>query len=134
LFCECSSLLSFPDISKWNTDKITNMKGTFANCSNITKYPDLSKWNTSNVTDMSGLFFQCSKLEFLPNISNWNVQNVKNMGQIFEGYHGINPVVDKNSFKGFVGILNNPHNIQLFSNLQKEYEEKKKKEKEQENK
>ena len=134
LFCECSSLLSFPDISKWNTDKITNMKGTFANCSSITKYPDLSKWNTSNVTDMSGLFFQCSKLEFLPNISNWNVQNVKNMGQIFEGYHGINPVVDKNSFKGFVGILNNPHNIQLFSNLQKEHEEKKKKEKEQENK
>jgi len=130
LVSECSSLLSLPDISKWNTDKITNMHGTFAYCSSITKYPDLSKWNTSNVTDMSGMFYECSKLEFLPNISNWNVQNVNNMAEIFKGYHGIKPVVDKNSFKDFVGILNNPHNLQLFEQVQKEHEEKKKKENE----
>ena len=130
MFSECSSLLSFPDISKWNTDKIINMHGTFAYCSSITKYPDLSKWNTSNVTDMSGMFYECSKLEFLPDISNWNVQNVNNMAEIFKGYHGINAVVDKNSFKSFIGILNNPHNIQLIMQIQKEHEEKKKKEKE----
>ena len=130
LFSDCSSLLSLPDISKWNTDKVTDMHGTFANCSSITLYPDLSKWNTSNVTDMSGMFYECTKLEFLPNIINWNVQNVNNMAEIFKGYHGIKPVVDKNSFKSFVGILNNPYNLQLFAQIQKESEEKKKKEQE----
>jgi len=53
MFCNCSSLSSLPDISKWNTINITNMSGMFCNCSSLSSLPDISKWNTINVTDMS---------------------------------------------------------------------------------
>ena len=35
LFYNCSSLLSLPDISKWNTNKVTNMGDMFYGCPNI---------------------------------------------------------------------------------------------------
>ena len=33
MFYECSSLKSISDISKWNTNNVTNMNGLFSNCS-----------------------------------------------------------------------------------------------------
>ena len=38
--------------------------------------PDISKWNTSNVIDMSYIFYKCKLLISLPDISKWNVSNV----------------------------------------------------------
>ena len=35
---ECSSLKSLPDISKWNTNNVTDMRGLFSNCSSIKSY------------------------------------------------------------------------------------------------
>ena len=35
MFAECSSLSSLPDISKWNTNNVTNMDYMFDGCSNI---------------------------------------------------------------------------------------------------
>ena len=32
MFSKCSSLTSLPDISKWNTNNVTNMSGMFNNC------------------------------------------------------------------------------------------------------
>ena len=32
MFHGCSSLLSLPDISKWNTNNVTKMFGMFDNC------------------------------------------------------------------------------------------------------
>ena len=32
MFSNCSSLESLPDISKWNTNKATNMSEMFSNC------------------------------------------------------------------------------------------------------
>ena len=32
MFYGCSSLSSFPDISKWNTNNVTNMSGMFIGC------------------------------------------------------------------------------------------------------
>jgi len=42
IFYECSSLLSIPDISKWNTSNIINMSYLFGNCKNIENIPDIS--------------------------------------------------------------------------------------------
>ena len=39
MFGGCSSLLSLPDISKWNTDNITNMSYMFSGCSPDLKIP-----------------------------------------------------------------------------------------------
>ena len=79
MFNDCSSLLSLPDIDKWNTINITNMSWMFSNCSLISSLPDLSHWNTSNVHDMRCMFSNCTSLISLPDISNWNTSNITNM-------------------------------------------------------
>ena len=33
ILCECSSLLSLPDISKWNTNNVINKSSMFDGCS-----------------------------------------------------------------------------------------------------
>ena len=35
MFCECLSLSSLPDISKWNTNYLTTIGSTFDECSNV---------------------------------------------------------------------------------------------------
>ena len=62
MFSDCSSLLSLPDISKWNTSNIKNMNEIFYNCKSLSSLPDISQWNTSNVNDMSHMFCWCSSL------------------------------------------------------------------------
>jgi len=83
MFSNCSSLLSLPDISKWNTNNITNMSGMLSNCSSLSSLPDISKWNTNNVTNISYMFNYCSSLSSLPDISKWNINNVIDMSYIF---------------------------------------------------
>ena len=59
MFSGCSSLSSFPDISKWNTNNVTNMDYMFSGCSSLSSLPDISKWNTNNVIDMNLTFDGC---------------------------------------------------------------------------
>ena len=71
MFFESSSLMSLPDISKWDTYHVTDMSRIFNGCSSLISLPDISKWNTENVTDMS-MFNRCSSLISLPDISKWD--------------------------------------------------------------
>ena len=43
----------------------------FSNCTSLISVPDLSKWNTNNIKDMFYLFSDCFTLPFLPDISKW---------------------------------------------------------------
>ena len=70
IFSECSSLLSLPDISNWNTFNVNDMRYMFSECSSLSSLPDISKWNTFNVKDMNFMFSECSSLSSLPDISN----------------------------------------------------------------
>ena len=83
IFENCSSLISLPDISKWNTINVTDLSKMFYNCSSLTILPDISKWNTKNVTDISKMFYNCSSLISLPDITKWNINNVKKMKNMF---------------------------------------------------
>jgi len=83
MFYGCSSLSSLPDISKWNTSNVTNMSFMFCRCSSLSSLPDISKWNTKNITDMSNMFCNCSSLLSLPDISKWNTSNIINMSYMF---------------------------------------------------
>ena len=74
MFYNCSSLLSLPDISKWDTINITDMHKIFYNCSSLSSLPDISKWNTENVTNMSKMFYNCISLPNLHNISRWDIK------------------------------------------------------------
>ena len=49
MFSNCELLSSLPDISKWNTQNVTNMSSMFSNCKILSSLPDISKWNTQNV-------------------------------------------------------------------------------------
>ena len=83
MFFGCSTLLSLPDIDKWNTKNVTEMSQLFFLCSSLKTLPDISKWDTSNVTDMSMMFSHCQSLKYLPDISSWNVSKVENMMETF---------------------------------------------------
>ena len=56
MFCGCESLISLPDISKWNTNNVTDMNKMFYECESLISLPDISNWNTNNVIDMKSLF------------------------------------------------------------------------------
>ena len=58
LFSSCSSLLSLPDISKWNLDKVKNINGMFSECSSLIFLPDLSNWLNYNI-----------KIDYIPNVN-----------------------------------------------------------------
>ena len=45
------------------------MKNMFLYCSSLESLPDISKWNTSKVTDMTSIFNRGSSLKELPDIS-----------------------------------------------------------------
>ena len=83
MFYKCESLSSLPDISKWNTKNVTNMSYMFCNCTSLNGLPDLSKWNTNNVTNMSYMFCNCTSLNSLPDISKWNTNIVIDMSYMF---------------------------------------------------
>ena len=42
------------------------MSYMFANCESLSSLPDISKWNTNNVTNMTTMFQECSSLTELP--------------------------------------------------------------------
>ena len=62
LFACCDSLISLPDISKWDTSKVENMKEIFYQSSLLTSLPDISNWNISNVKDIDGIFNEIIKI------------------------------------------------------------------------
>ena len=71
------------NLSNFNTNNVTNMRGMFCECSSL-KELNLSNFITNNVTDMSFLFYKCSSLKEL-NLSNFNTNNVTNMADMFNG-------------------------------------------------
>ena len=40
-------------------NNVTDMSFMFADCSSLISLPDISKWNTNNVTNMSWMFSSC---------------------------------------------------------------------------
>ena len=84
IFCNCSSLIFLPDISKIDTSNIKEMIKIFYNCRNLSSLPDISGWNTNNVIDMNNMFYNCSSLASISDISKWNINNVSNIDNMFK--------------------------------------------------
>ena len=55
----------------------------FYNCSSLISLPDMSEWNTMNVIEMSEMFERCESLICLPDRSNWKTSKVNNMSYLF---------------------------------------------------
>jgi len=43
-------------------NNVTNMSHMFYECQSLLSLPDISKWNINNVTDMSHMFYECQTL------------------------------------------------------------------------
>ena len=70
------------DVSKFDTQNVTNMRRMFYACSLTTL--DVSNFDTKNVTDMSCMFGSCDALTTL-DLSNFNTKNVTDMSDMFGG-------------------------------------------------
>ena len=90
MFYGCLSLISLPDISKYNTNNVNFMNNIFYECSSLISLQDISKWNTNNVKFMNNMFSGCSSLISLPDISKLKTNNVKNMSAMFSGFLSFN--------------------------------------------
>ena len=80
IFLNCSSLFFLPDISKWNTNKVIDIRYLFFGCSSLFSLPDISKWNINNVTNACLMLTNCISLISLPDLSNkfpWKNYNEK---------------------------------------------------------
>ena len=92
LFFHCSSLKSLPDISKWNTNNVTNMSGLFYNCSSLIYLPDISKFKTDNLIDILGIFADCCSLLKIPDISKWFINlkriSIEEIDEIINSLNG----------------------------------------------
>ena len=81
----CNSLISLPDISKWNTKNVTDMSFMFYSCESLISLPDISKWNTKNVIDMISMFSDCRSLISFPDISKQFINNKVKKDLMFNG-------------------------------------------------
>ena len=75
------------DLSKWNTNNITSLQGTFQFCEQF-KGNGLENWDVSNVITMNSLFYRCNNLTC--DLSNWKVDKVKKMNKMFYECYNIN--------------------------------------------
>ena len=82
MFWDCQKLSSL-DLSKFNTEKVTNMSRMFEDCIELSSL-DLSNFNTKEVKHMNSMFRGCSALTSL-DLSNFNTEKVESMGNMFEG-------------------------------------------------
>ena len=80
MFYACS--LTTLDVSNFDTKNVTDMSCMFGSCSLTTL--DVSNFDTKNVTDMSDMFGGCDALTTL-DLSNFNTKNVTDMRQMFDG-------------------------------------------------
>ena len=80
MFDNCYELSSL-DLSKFNTENVTNMKYMFDNCWELSSL-DLSNFNTAKVEDMSYMFSDCRKLSSL-DLSNFYTAKVGDMSYMF---------------------------------------------------
>ena len=99
MFFKCSSLISLPDISPWNTEKVSNMSNLFNGCSSLISLPDISQWNTTNVSNMSNLFNGCSSLQTLPDLSLWKTDNLTDISYMFIGCKSLKSMPDISNWK-----------------------------------
>ena len=62
------------------------MENVFCQCKSLITLPDIFKWNTENAEDMTSVSYECKSLIVLPAISKWNISKVKSRSSIFDGY------------------------------------------------
>ena len=79
--------MDFIQVSSTNNNKIKCIILIFSGCFSLISIPNISKWDISNVTNMLGLFEVCIKLISLPDISKWNTSILILVGCLIDVVH-----------------------------------------------
>ena len=97
MFYGCSSLTSL-DVTKFNTEKVTNMSNMFNNCKALTSL-DVTNFNTENVTNMSFMFSYCLTLTTIYVNDKFVIDKVTNGSYMFDNCKNL---------KGFIEYKKTP--------------------------
>ena len=90
-FVDCS-LLTYIDLSNFDSSKVTDMSYMFSDCTSLEEIKLSNKFNTSKVINMESMFSGCKNLASL-DLSNFNTRNVTNMSGMFSGCSSINEII-----------------------------------------
>ena len=94
MFYGCESLTTL-DLSSFDTGKVTNMAHMFEDCNALTSL-DLSSFDTGKVTNVSAMLIGCKALTTL-DLTSFNTANVANMSYMFFGCNALTSL-DLSSF------------------------------------
>lgn len=83
MFTNNSALNTIKGLGDLNTSNVTDMDAMFRYDSHL-QTPNLTKWDTSKVTSMWHMFDQCSGFRGTLDLSNFDTKNVTNMESMFE--------------------------------------------------
>ena len=75
MFYGCSSLISFPDITKWKIDNVSFMTNMFSECTSIISFPHIDKWLLDVIMKkirVYDIFKDCSSLICIPNLDEYS--------------------------------------------------------------
>ena len=53
MFTKCTSLISLPDLSKWDASNLKGMNSLFIDCLFLISLPDISKWKYYDKNDIN---------------------------------------------------------------------------------
>lgn len=90
MFSDCTAVTSL-DLSNFDTSKVTSMLYMFNSCSKLANI-NLTGWDTSNVTNMAGMFRNCNSLTSL-NLSGFDTSKVTNMSALFEASKALTQII-----------------------------------------
>jgi len=74
------------------------MDSLFSNCYSIVTYPDISKWNTSKVEFMKFMFFNCYSLSEMANVNGLKTAKKSATNFMFRGCINATPTKNNPEF------------------------------------
>ena len=94
MFSNCQKL-AYIDVSKFNTENVTNMSWMFASCSSLPSL-DVSNFNTEKVTNMEGMFSSINVTTL--DLSSFKTAHVTNMARMFISCKNLNTIYTTTEF------------------------------------
>lgn len=82
MFSECKKLSTL-DLSKWNTSKVKNFRGTFSGMHSLKFNSSIGNLNTASATNMSMMFQYCLQFVDIAFGANFKTNNVTDMSGMF---------------------------------------------------
>ena len=103
IFFNCSSLLSLPDISKWNLKNVISINNIFKGCSSLLSFPNICKWDFQNIKDnntLNNFIEESSSSKYSSIKENSNFKNSDNINSsTFLNNQGNQEIININEYK-----------------------------------